>query len=335
MSNRVVNVFRGDVIESSHGGHCAVVDSAGKILYKIGDTQTVTYLRSSAKPFQTIPLVESGAAQHFKLTSEEIAIIAGSHNGEPRHVEVVNCILEKIGLNAEYLQCGVHIPHYYTANNIKPKPDEEFLPVQHNCSGKHAGMLALCVFKNLPLEDYLNPEHPVQELITDAIAYVCDYPRDKIGIGIDGCSAPVHAMPIYNMALGFAHFVTPHAVPREKAKIYTTITQAMIDHPDMVAGTGRYDYDLMVNCAENMVAKSGAEGLHCMGLSERGWGIAAKIGDGARRALYPFSVEILRQLGVVTAGELEKIKKYHIEKIYNWTDKEVGYIKPDFEIERL
>jgi L-asparaginase II len=109
----------------------------------------------------------------------------------------------------------------------------------------------------------------------------------------------------------------------------------MMDHPEMVAGLNRYDTDLILACHEKLVAKGGAEGLHCVGFTERGWGLAAKISDGARRAIYPFSVEIMRQLGVITAGELEKLKKYHTEKIYNWTDKEVGYIKPEFEIEKL
>lgn len=334
MNNNVVNVYRGEVIESSHTGHFAVVNSEGKILYRIGDPQIVTYLRSSAKPLQAIPVVESGAAHRFKLTSEELAIISGSHNGEPIHVATVSQILEKIGLSEKNLQCGIHLPHFYTANKIKPEPDSVFSPLQHNCSGKHAGMLALCVFKNLPVENYLDLEHPIQELITEAIAYVCDYPREKIRIGIDGCSAPVHAMPIYNMAYGFARFVTPHSIPREKAKIYSTIYQAMVDHPEMVAGSNRYDTDVMKVCQEKLIAKGGAEGLHCVGFIERGWGMAAKISDGSRRAIYPFSVEILKQLGVITSSEVERLKQYHNEKIYNWANKEVGSIKAEFEIEK-
>jgi len=334
LAHRVVNVYRGETIESTHYGHAVVVKSDGKILYKIGDWETVTFLRSSAKPFQTIPVIESGAAHRFKFTSEEIAIISGSHNGEPQHTQIVAQILDKIGLGPEYLQCGTHIPHYYTANNIKPKPDEEFTQLQHNCSGKHAGMLSLCVFKNLSTDNYLDPEHPVQKLITEAIAYVCDYPSEKIKIGVDGCSAPVHALPLYNMALGFARFVSPPSVPRDKAKVYSAIYQAMIDHPDMVAGAGRYDTDIMKVCKEKLIAKAGAEGLHCVGLAERGWGIAVKISDGARRALYNFSLEMLRQLGVITSEELEKLKDYHQSIIYNWTNKEVGYIKAEFELEK-
>ena len=334
MDKSVVNIYRGGIVESAHYGHFAVVNAEGKILYKYGDPQTVTYLRSSAKPFQAIPLIESGAAHRFKLLSEEIAVIAGSHNGEPHHVAAVSSILEKIGLSEENLQCGIHLPHFYPANKIKPEPDAKFSQLQHNCSGKHAGMLALCVFKNLPVDNYLDPHHPVQELITEAIASVCDCPVEKITVGIDGCSAPVHAMPLYNMALGFARFVTPHSLPREKAKVYTTIYQAMMDYPEMVAGARRYDTDLMQICQEKLVAKGGAEGLHCVGFTERGWGMAAKISDGSRRAIYPFSMEILKQLGVVTSSELDQLKQYHNDKIYNWTNKEVGAIKAEFEIEK-
>jgi len=331
---KVVNIYRGEIIESSHCGHFAVVNAEGQILYQFGNPQTITYLRSSAKPLQAIPLVESGAAAHFKFASEEIAVITGSHNGEPKHIEAVLSILAKIGLTAENLQCGVHTPSYYAATNTSPKPGEEFSPLHHNCSGKHAGMLALCRFKNLPTENYLDPHHPVQEQICEAIANICDYPKEKISIGIDGCSAPVHAMPLYNMALGFARFVTPHSVPRDKAKVYSTIYQAMIAHPDMVAGEKRFDTELMTACQEKLAVKGGAEGLQCIGFLERGWGMAAKINDGSKRAVAPFSLEILKQLGVVTSSELEKLKPFYSEIIYNWTKKEVGVIRPEFEIEK-
>ncbi|MCP4582816.1 MAG: asparaginase [candidate division Zixibacteria bacterium] len=334
MAVPVINVYRGDTVESTHYGDCVVVDSEGKILYQLGDTQTFTYLRSSAKPFQTIPIIESGAAHHFKFTSKEIAIISGSHNGEPQQVEIVSEILDKIGLSPDHLQCGTHLPHYYPANKIEPEPGEKFEPIQHNCSGKHAGMLALCVFKELSLDDYLSPEHPIQNLITEAIASICDYPKKDIKIGIDGCSAPVHGMPIYNMALGFARFVTPPSVRREKAKIYSSIYQAFIEHPDLVAGDHRYDTELMRTCKERLIAKGGAEGLHCVGLPERKWGMTTKVIDGAKRAQYIFSLETLRQLGVVTSEELEKLKEHHGDTLFNWTDKKIGYIKPEFELEK-
>ena len=213
MTQCVVKVYRGDVVEATHTGHLVVVNSEGKILFKFGDPNLETYLRSSAKPFQTIPVIETGAAHRFKLTPEEIAIISGSHSGEEKHVEVVSGILDKIGLTPDKLQCGIHPPHFLKAKNLTPEPGQEFTVLQHNCSGKQAGMLALCVFRDLPIDNYLDPDHPVQQLITESIAYVCDYPKDKIKIGIDGCSAPSHAMRLYNIAYGFARFISPHAIP--------------------------------------------------------------------------------------------------------------------------
>lgn len=334
MANRLVDVYRGEIVESSHFGHLAVVNSEGKLLYSLGDPQTITFLRSSAKPFQAVLVVESGAARKFNFTSEEIALIAGSHSGEPKHVKAVSSILKKIGLGSQNLQCGTHIPHLYAAKNITPEPGQEFSVLQHNCSGKHAGMLALAAFKSLPTENYLDFEHPVQQLITEAIAYICGYPEKQIKIGIDDCSAPVHALPLYNMACGFARLVSPHMVPHNKARAYSTVYQAMIDHPDMVGGEKRYDTELMTNCREKLIAKAGAEGLHCIGFPERGWGMAVKISDGAIRALYPFDLEALRQLGVVTAGELEKLKGFQQKVIKNWRGKEVGYIKAEFELEK-
>jgi len=330
----VVNIYRGEAIESVHSGHFVAVNAEGRVLYKLGEPQTITYLRSCAKPFQAIAVVESGAAHRFKFTSEEIAIIAGSHSGEPEHVEVVSRILEKIGLGPQHLKCGIHVPHYFQARGIIPTADQQFTVLQHNCSGKHAGMLALCVFKDQPIDDYLNPRHPVQQLITETIAYICDYPIEKITIGVDGCSAPVHALPLYNMAYGFARFVSPHSIPRTKSKVYSTVYQAMLDHPRMVAGEKRYDTELMQKCREKLIVKGGAEALNCIGFIERGWGLAAKISDGATRAIYPFSVEILRQLGVITTGELEKLAEFHQKALYNWSNKEVGHIKAEFEIKK-
>jgi len=334
LAQPVVNVYRGGALESIHYGNLVLVNSEGRILYQLGDPDMETFLRSSAKPFQTIPLIESGAAHRFKFSPKEIAIISGSHSGEPEHVKTVSGILQKIGLTPEHLKCGSHIPHFYKAKKLTPEQGITFSNLQHNCSGKHAGMLALCVFKNLPLDNYLDPDHPVQLLITDAIAYVCDYPKEKIKIGIDGCSAPVHAMPLYNMAYGFARFVSPHSIPSAKAKIYSMINRAMIDHPDMVAGEMRYDTELMTACKEKLIAKAGAEGLHCIGFTERGWGMTVKISDGNVRALYPFSVEALRQLGVITGSELEKLDSFHHDIVYNWSGVEVGKIEAQFELRK-
>ncbi len=324
----VARVLRGEIIESTHYGSAAVVDAEGRLLYRVGDPYLVTYLRSSAKPFQAVAVINSGAGKEFGFKSTEIAVIAGSHSGEEKHIEAVASILDKIGLGSEHLKCGTHPPLGDTLS--KSDQGQARTALHHNCSGKHAGMLALAVFKNLSIDDYLSPSHPVQELITKTIAEICVYPEEKIGIAIDGCSAPNHALPLYNMALGYARMVTPNAVPREKAQAYNTVTMAMLDHPDYVAGEGRFDTVLAESPGEKIISKAGAEALECFSFVDRKLGAALKIIDGAKRALFPFSVEFLYKLGIISRNE--KLDEFHRPVIKNWSGLEVGKIEPGFEI---
>ncbi|UCC80535.1 MAG: asparaginase [Candidatus Zixiibacteriota bacterium] len=327
----VAKVIRGQIIESVHFGSIAVVDAEGRLLYGVGDPYMVTYLRSSAKPFQAIAAVESGAARAFGFSSSEIAIIAGSHSGEDKHVETVKSIMDKIGLGPEHLKCGVQTPIGQSVS--EPQPEEKYTVLHHNCSGKHAGMLAMAKFKSLSLDDYLSPDHPVQKLITETISDICHYPADKIAIGIDGCSAPVHALPLYNMAFGFARMVTPNTFPAGKAQAVSTVYMAMMDHPDMVGGTGRFDSLIAETPGEKIIAKAGAEALECFALPDRNWGAAVKIIDGSRRALFPVTVELLYKLGVRSRGE--EISKFHRPVIENWRKIEVGVIEPGFELKEV
>ncbi len=327
----VAKVIRGQIIESVHFGSIAVVDAEGRLLYGVGDPYMVTYLRSSAKPFQAIAVAESGAARAFGFSSSEMAIIAGSHSGEDKHVETVKSILDKIGLGPEHLKCGVQTP--IGLSESEPHPEEKYTVLHHNCSGKHAGMLAMAKFKSLSLDDYLSPDHPVQKLITETISDICHYPADKIAIGIDGCSAPVHALPLYNMAFGFARMVTPNTFPAGKAQAVSTVYMAMMDHPDMVGGIGRFDTVIAETPGEKIVAKAGAEALECFALPDRNWGAAVKIIDGSRRALFPVTVELLYKLGVRSRSE--EISRFHRPLIENWRKIEVGVIEPGFELKEV
>jgi len=327
----VAKVIRGEVTESVHFGSIAVADAEGRLLYGVGDPYMITYLRSSAKPFQAVAVAEAGAAKAFGFSSSEIAIIAGSHSGEDKHVNTVKSILDKIGLGPEYLKCGIQTP--LGVSESLPDPEEKFTAIHHNCSGKHAGMLALAKFKNLSLDDYLSPAHPVQQLITRTISEICRYPAEKMGIGIDGCSAPVHALPLYNMACGFARLVTPNTFPSGKAQAVSTVYMAMMDHPDMVGGTGRFDTVIAETPGEKIVAKAGAEALECFALPDRNWGAAVKIIDGSRRALFPVTVELIYKLGA--RARSEELSKFHRPVIRNWRKIEVGSIEPAFEIKEV
>ncbi len=332
-SEPVAHIFRADAIESIHYGSAVVVDSNGHLLYRIGDPYMVTYFRSSSKPFQAIPVIESGAAKRFNFTPKEIAIMAGSHSGEDFHIETVKQILDKIGLTPDHLQCGVHVPHRYTALNLVPEPGREFTQLEHNCSGKHAGMLAAAVHKGLTVEDYLSPEHLIQQMIKKALSDLCVYPEEKITVGIDGCSAPNFAMPIYNMALGFARFISPNSVAKDKAKVYSAISQAMMEYPEMVAGTQRFDTVAARTPGESMISKAGAEAIESFGFVGRKAGATLKITDGGTRALFPVATELLYKLGA--RSKCDELEKFHRPPITNFRNIEVGRIEPVFSLHKI
>lgn len=334
MSAILVKVYRKDTIESIHHGAVGVVDSSGKLLYAVGDPDFLTFLRSSAKPFQALVVVESGTSEAFGFTQQEIAIIAGSHNGEKKHVRIVRSILKKIGLNKSYLKCGTHVPHYYTALGMTP-PKKKFSPLQHNCSGKHAGMLAVCVYEGWNLEKYLSPRHPVQKLILRKISELCEYPERRIKIGIEGCGAPTFALPLKNMAIGFSRLRSFRAKDELTSQSLQVVADSMWRYPEMVSGRGRLDYELAIASKRNILAKAGAEAVHCGVILDKSYGLAVKILDGSRRAVAPASIEVYRQLGVLNRRQLKDLDDFVSPSIYDYQRKKVGYLKSDFKLRRV
>jgi len=334
MSEILVKVYRKDTVESVHCGAIVVVDSGRRVVYEVGDSNFITFLRSSAKPFQALVVVESGAAEAFGLTQQEIAVIAGSHNGEKKHVRVVRSILKKIGLNKNHLKCGTHVPHFFSALGLTP-PKKKFSPLQHNCSGKHAGMLAVCVYEGWSLGNYLNPNHPLQKLILAKISELCEYPKRRIKIGIEGCGAPTFALPLKNMAIGFSRlksFASPSQLTSQSLQV---VADSMWRYPEMVSGRGRLDYRLAIASKGNILAKAGAEALHCAVVLNKGYGLAVKILDGSRRALAPASVEVYRQLKVLNRRQVKNLGDLHSPSIFNHQGKKVGHLEADFRLKRV
>ncbi len=334
MSAILVKVYRKDTIESIHHGAVAVVDSSGKLLYAVGDPDFLTFLRSSAKPFQASVVVESGTSEAFGFTQQEMAIIAGSHNGEKKHVRIVRSVLKKIGLNKSYLKCGTHVPHYYTALGMTP-PKKKFSPLQHNCSGKHAGMLAVCVYEGWNLEKYLSPRHPVQKLILRKISELCEYPERRINVGIEGCGAPTFALPLKNMAIGFSKLKSFISKKQLTSQSLQVLADSMWRYPEMVSGRGRLDYELAIASKRNILAKAGAEAVHCGVILDKSYGLAVKILDGSRRAVAPASIEVYRQLGVLNRRQLKDLDDFVSPSIYDYQRKKVGYLKSDFKLRRV
>lgn len=318
-------------MESIHCGSIVVVNSEGKVIYSFGNPNFFTFLRSSAKPFQILPLIESGAAKEFGFTHQELAIISGSHNGEPKHINLVKRILKKIGLSDRYLRCGTHPPLYYTNRGILPRRGEKFSVLQHNCSGKHSGMLAACAYNGWDPKEYNNPGHPLQRSMLQAISEVCQYPAKKIKIGIDGCSAPNFALPLKNMALGFAKLVSA----RENSSPLSQVLQAMQKYPEMVSGKGRLDFALSQVAGGKIIAKAGAEALECFGIVGPDLGGAVRIYDGNNRGGGCVVIEVLKQMGILKQADLVKMSKFAHPIITNNSGETVGFIKPVFKLKRM
>ena len=327
MPEIVAEVIRNERVESCHRGYIAVVTPDGSLLASSGDVQFRTYIRSAAKPFQIMPLLRSGAVEHFQFTDKELAVSMASHNSEPLHLETVKSILKKTGLTVEHLKCGSHPPlHKPTAKEFLIQK-ERLTALHNNCSGKHSGMLALAVYKNWPLETYLNPEHPVQVEIKDTISRFSGVSADKIHVGVDGCSAPVFFLPVKNMAMMYAKLTQGNLEPGER------VFKLMSANPEMIAGSDRFDTDLMKALAGRAVSKVGAEGVRCLGIrGSAPIGIALKIDDGSGRASAAVMLEVLAQLALISQAELNKLSKYRKPVFRNHAGIETGFINVNFKL---
>jgi L-asparaginase II len=338
----LVEITRGPIVESIHCGAIAVVDKNGRVLAGVGDPEIVTYPRSTTKPIQALPFVELGGPQHFGLTERELAILCASHTGTDDHFNVVSSIQAKIGVTEDDLLCGVHDPSDKpTAIAMRQRGDAP-TPNRHNCSGKHTGMLAQAILRGLSKEEYIDPQHPVQQLIIKVFSEMTDMPVEQIGIGIDGCSAPVFALPLRNLAMAFARLGDPSELSPERAAACRQITHAMMTHPDMVAGPGRFDTIAMSLLEGRMFAKGGAEGYQGIGLlpgalgpGSPALGISFKIADGDQtgRARDVVAIEILRQLGLLSQAQIaEHLAEKAPRPNTNWRQFVVGEIRPSFEL---
>jgi L-asparaginase II len=338
----LLRLSRGETIESIHYGAISVVNSQGQTITSHGDPQTITYLRSSAKPFQALPFIESGGADYWGFTEREIAIICASHSGSDEHYKTLLGMQAKIGITQEHLQCGVHTPTDPTTAKAMMLKGEEPTPNRHNCSGKHTGMLAFAQMKSEPLEDYLNPQHIIQQHILQTFSEMCNLESEEVALGIDGCSAPNFAVPLWNTALGFARLVDPRDLPSHRAIACQKITNAMIRHPEMVAGPGKFDTLIMTAANGKLISKGGAEGYQAIGIlpgvlgpDSPGLGIAIKISDGdlRGRARPAVALEILTHLGVLTLDEAETLADLGpIFPIYNWRKILIGEARPAFKL---
>ena len=329
----LVYSYRGPLKDLSYSGSAAVVNSEGKLLLYCGEPQKTVYMRSSAKPIQAMCVLESGAVDAYGLTEEELAVICSSHSGEAFHVKAVRSILSKAGLTEEHLQCGVHAPLNEQAAKALEQSGQAPGQIHNNCSGKHTGMLITAKYLGESLEDYYRPNHKVQQRIIEMIADLCQYDREKIVIGVDGCGVPVHALPLYHAAWGAARMARPEAL-EGRAEHAERIISAMTAHPKMVSGTGRFDAMLMEEFQGNIFSKAGADGYEIVGIKDQGLGIAVKADDGNTDIRSMVVVEILRQLGYPVKKNRDGMQKYIRKEIYNHKKELVGYTAPEFTLHK-
>ncbi len=344
-------VTRGQIVESVHYGSIAVVDSKGTLIASYGDPQTVAFLRSSAKPFQVLPFVERGGVEHFKFTPHELALACASHEGSDKHVQAVIALQNKVGIEESNLQCGTHLPGDVDELKKLIVHDQQPQTNHNNCSGKHTAMLAHAKMRGLPLENYLDIDHPIQQDILATFAEMCRLPIKEVELGIDGCSAPNFAVPLYNSAYAFARFCDPDEVSETRASACRKITSAMTGHPEMVSGFGEFDEQLMKAGQGKIVCKRGAEGYQIVGVlpdvlgpNSPGIGISLKVSDGdasrmgsrlesTNRVRPAVVVEVLRQLGVLSSKMEQVLAPFGPEKpITNHRGLVTGKSHPVFKL---
>lgn len=325
-----VELTRGPGIESVHEVHAAVVDDAGKRIASWGEADFATYLRSSAKPMQAVPVVETGAADHWKLGDEELALCCASHAGAAVHTRAARSILRKAGVSPEFLQSRAHGDDG-DAQFCCAHPMESLdATLQHNCSGKHSGMLATAKFMNESLENYREPTHPVQRRIMQVVADLSEVSLAHIEGSVipDGCGAPIFQLPLRNLALAFAKLGSdtgdhPHAQATRR------LSAAMRAHPVMVAGEGSWNTVLMQQLGDVLFSKSGAEGVMGVGL-RNGIGIAVKVLDGNHRATNVAVLAVIRKLQLIPAARLKALREWEEPAILNGHQVQVGILKATF-----
>lgn len=349
LSQPILELTRGRVVESTHFGSIAVVDSTGNLLHSYGDPHTVAFLRSSAKPFQAIPFVERGGVEHFNFTQSELSISCASHETAQMHLDTVKAMQAKIGIQENDLQCGAHLPGDASKLRMVIQQNSTLTPNFNNCSGKHTAMLAHAKMRGLPLENYLDHAHPIQQDILAAFSEMCGIEKEKVELGIDGCSAPNFAVPLLNAALGMARLCDPRTLTEERATACRKITTAMTTHPEMVSNYGEFDCELMKVGEGRIVTKRGAEGFQIIGLmpgvyGENGVGITFKVTDGdashmndalesSARVRPAITLEILRQLKALNETQLQSLAKFGpVKQIKNHRGLLTGESHPVFQL---
>lgn len=329
MSNPIlVEVARGGTVESRHRGAIAVSDASGKLVLAIGDVERPVFPRSAVKAIQALPFVESGAADAFGFGNREIALACSSHTGEPEHAELALSMLRRAGLDEDALECGAHWPTRQHATIELARSGAKPSQLHNNCSGKHSGFLSTCMHCGIDRHGYVGATHPFQAMVRKTMEDVTGTAHDVDTCGTDGCSIPTYAVPLANLAQGFARMATGEGLSAERARAAERILAACMTEPFLTAGTNRADTRMMEAGAGRVFTKTGAEGVFCAAIPELGLGIALKCDDGATRAAEVMVAQTIARL----LGKDDPLEGAFREMaqplIKNWRGTQVGEIRP-------
>ena len=322
MANPIlIEVTRGPLVESCHRGAVAVASPSGAIALQLGDIEGPVYPRSAIKALQTLPLIESGAADHFGFGPAEIALACGSHTGTERHTQLAAEMLERAGLPPDALGCGAHAPLGTAAARALIASGKEPTQLHNNCSGKHAGMLATAVFLKEPTDGYWQPGHPVQQRVLKGLQDISGVALGPDVMGIDGCSVPNWAMPLKVLARTFARLATGEGLEAPRREAVGRLLDACWENPELVAGKGRADTVVMRALPRQVFMKTGAEGVYCGAFPELGLGFALKMDDGAKRAASGAAIALVEAFYPAARGLMP------YSPIRTWRGAEVGEIR--------
>lgn len=324
----IVEAIRGEVVESIHRVHVAIVHADDGLIASTGNPAHQSFVRSSIKMFQVLPFVEAGGVDRFGLTQQELALCTASHGGEDFHVAAARSILAKAKLTEHALACGPHLPLHEPTAHAMTCAGEEPGRIHNNCSGKHSGMLAHCVQQQWVTNGYHRATHPMQQRVMSTLARWMRVESAEFDQGIDGCGLPTFSIALDAVALGCAKFAAAVA-DGERAPV--TVFNAMVAHPEYVAGTDRLDTALMRAAGRRVVAKVGAEGYYCAIVPSQRVGVALKVEDGSKRAAEPAILAVLRHIDVIGAEELDQLSRFAKPQILNTRDEVVGYLRTDIQ----
>jgi L-asparaginase II len=327
MTNPILaEIWRGPLVESRHRGAVAVTDANGKVAFAVGDIAAPVFPRSAVKALQALPLVESGAADRFRFGDEELALACASHSGEPGHVAVVERMLAAAGLDASALRCGTHWPMSQSAAYALARTGTASA-LHNNCSGKHAGFLCLACALGADHADYWRPEHKVQDEVHAAIADVTGAVLGADVCATDGFLVPTWAIPLQNLATGFAKFATGQGLAPSRAAAAARLMRACGQKPWHVAGTGRFCTEIMQILGARVFVKTGAEGVYCGALPNEGFGIALKCDDGASRAAQAVMAAVIARFLPMSEAERQALSPLLHPELRNWNGFEVGAVR--------